>query len=82
MLLFLALFSWFYPQIPAGKWLLGLICLAVIGFMTYGPHVLIVTSMPMDFGTRKAAATATGFIDGWGYIGAALTGVGTGWLCR
>ncbi len=28
----------------------------------------------------KAAATATGFIDGWGYIGAALTGIGTGFL--
>ncbi len=36
--------------------------------------------MPMDFGTRKAASTATGFIDGGGYIGAALTGVGTGFL--
>lgn len=80
MLLFLALFSWLYPQVPAGSWLLSLAFLAVIGFMTYGPHVMIVTSMPMDFGTRKAAATATGFIDGWGYIGAALTGIGTGFL--
>ncbi len=80
MLLFLALFSWLFPQIPAGSWLLSLIFLAIIGFMTYGPHVMIVTSMPMDFASRKAAATATGFIDGWGYIGAALTGVGTGFL--
>ncbi len=52
----------------------------VVGFMTYGPHVLIVTAMPMDFGTRKAAASVTGFIDGMGYIGAALTGITSGWL--
>ncbi len=80
MLLFLALFCFLYPGIPAGSWLLSLIFLAIIGFLTYGPHILIVASMPMDFGTRKAAASATGFIDGWGYIGAALTGVGTGFL--
>ena len=36
--------------------------------------------MPMDCGTRKAASSTTGFIDGMGYIGAALTGVLTGWL--
>ena len=80
MLFGLALLCWIFPQLPADKWLLGLVVLAGIGFLTYGPHVMMVTAMPMDFGTRKAAASATGFIDGWGYIGAALTGVGTGWL--
>jgi OPA family glycerol-3-phosphate transporter-like MFS transporter len=34
----------------------------------------------MDFGSRKAASSATGFIDGFGYIGAAITGVGSGFL--
>ena len=34
----------------------------------------------MDFGTRKAAASATGFIDGMGYIGAALTGIASRFL--
>ncbi len=34
----------------------------------------------MDYGTRKAASSATGFIDGVGYIGAALTGILSGWL--
>jgi len=32
----------------------------------------------MDLGTRKAAASTTGFIDGWGHLGAGLQGVGTG----
>lgn len=80
MLLFLALFSWLYPMVPVGNWVLSMIVLIVIGFMTYGPHVMIVTAMPMDFASRKAAASAAGFIDGWGYIGAAITGVGSGFL--
>jgi sugar phosphate permease len=40
-------------------------------------HILT-TAAPMDFRTRKAAASATGFIDGWGYLDAGLQGVGTG----
>jgi len=80
MLLMLSIASFLYPQVPTGDWVLSLILLMVIGFMLYGPHVLMVTTMPMDYGTRKAAASAAGFIDGWGYIGAAITGVASGWL--
>jgi OPA family glycerol-3-phosphate transporter-like MFS transporter len=80
MLFLLAIFVFIFTHLPKDNWVLGIIVMAFIGFFTYGPHVLIVTAMPMDFGTRKAAASAAGFIDGWGYIGAALTGVGTGWL--
>jgi len=80
MLFLLGLFAFLYPKIPANNWLLSLICLLGAGFMTYGPHVLMVGTMAMDFATRKAASSAAGFIDCLGYIGAALTGVGTGWL--
>jgi sugar phosphate permease len=80
MLVLLGLFAWFYPRIPSGNWVLSLFCLMLIGFMTYGPHVIIVATMPMDFGTRKASASAAGFIDCFGYIGASLTGIGSGWL--
>ena len=80
MLLLLAVFAWLYPQVPVGNWILSLLCLLAIGFMTYGPHVLMVGIMPMDLGTRKAASSVTGFIDGFGYIGAALTGIFSGWL--
>ena len=69
-----------FPHWPAQFWWAGLITLAVIGFTTYGPHVLMVAALPMDLGTKEMASSATGFIDGWGYIGAALTGVGTGYL--
>jgi len=80
MLFLLALFCFLYLKIPAGDWILSLIFLGIIGFMTYGPHVLMVTALPMDYGSRKVAASTAGFIDCWGYIGAALTGVGTGFL--
>jgi OPA family glycerol-3-phosphate transporter-like MFS transporter len=73
--------SWLYRfAVPEGQWFLGLVTLAAIGFAVYGAHVLIVAAAPMDFGTRKAAAAATGFIDGWGYLGAGLQGAGTGLL--
>ena len=57
-----------------------MIVLALIGFLTYGPHVAIVTYVPMDFGTRKVAASTIGFIDGMGYVGAAVTGIASGFL--
>ncbi len=80
MLLLLSFFAWLYPKIHAGDWVLSLTVLLIIGFLTYGPHVLLVAVAPMDFGTRKAASSVTGFVDGFAYIGAALTGIGSGWL--
>ena len=80
MLLLLALFCYFYKIVPADNWILSLIILLVIGFLTFGPHILIVAALPADFATRKAASSVTGFIDAMGYVGASLTGVGTGYL--
>ena len=62
------------------SWSIGLLWLAVIGFTTFGPHTLLVAQLPMLFGNKKNTASITGFIDGIGYIGAALTGVFSGWL--
>jgi len=73
--------AWGYRAIDLeNQWFLGLITLAAIGFFVFGAHVLIVAAAPMDFGTRKAAASATGFIDGLGYLGAGLQGIVTGLL--
>ncbi len=80
MLILLGLSAWLFPRIPAERWVLSFICLLIIGFMTYGPHILMVGTIPMDFGTRKVASSAAGFIDCMGYVGAAFTGVGSGWL--
>lgn len=80
MLLMLAVAIWSFNQIPVGNWILSIIVLSIIGFLTFGPHMMIVTILPMDLGTKERASSVAGFIDGWGYIGAALTGVGTGFL--
>lgn len=73
--------AWGYRAIDLeNQWFLGLITLAAIGFFVFGAHVLIVAAAPMDFGTRKAASSATGFIDGLGYLGAGLQGIVTGLL--
>ena len=80
MLVLLAVFCYLYRIVPGENWILSLIILLVIGFFTFGPHILLVAAIPIDLGSRKAASSVTGFIDGMGYVGAALTGVGTGFL--
>ena len=73
--------AWGYRSVDLeNQWFLGLFTLAAIGFFVFGAHVLIVAAAPMDFGTRKAAASATGFIDGLGYLGAGLQSIVTGLL--
>lgn len=69
-----------YPQLKHFHWIWSLLCLIAIGFTIYGPHVMICATIPMDYASRKAAASAAGFIDGFGYFGAALTGVISGFL--
>ena len=69
----LALTLYIYSLLPPVDLIAGIPMLALIGFLTFGPHVLLVSTIPMEFGTRKAASSVTGFIDGWGYIGAAIS---------
>jgi len=80
MLILLALFCYFYRIVPGESWVMSLVILLFIGFFTFGPHVLLVAALPVDLGSRKAASSVTGFIDAMGYVGASLTGVGTGYL--
>ena len=80
MLMLLAIFCYLFKACPSDNWVLSLIILLFIGFFTFGPHILLVAALPVDLGSRKAASSVTGFIDSMGYLGAALTGVGTGYL--
>ncbi|MBL7149585.1 MAG: MFS transporter [Candidatus Cloacimonetes bacterium] len=80
MLLLLALFCYLYRIVPGENWIISLVILLFIGFFTFGPHILLVAAIPADLGSRKAASSVTGFIDAMGYVGASLTGVGTGYL--
>ena len=78
--LILALSIYLYTLLPPLDWAVGAPLLIIIGFLTFGPHVLLVSTIPMEFGTRKAASSATGFIDGWGYVGSAITTLFSGVL--
>lgn len=80
MLILLAVSCHLFRIIPGSNWVLSLVLLLFIGFFTFGPHILLVAAIPADLGSRKAASSVTGFIDSMGYLGASLTGVGTGYL--
>jgi OPA family glycerol-3-phosphate transporter-like MFS transporter len=43
-------------------------------------HSMLSGTASMDFGGKKAAATAAGFFDGMQYIGGSFVGLGMGWL--
>jgi len=58
---FMAIF--FYYGVPKEAWLLNFLVLGVIGFCVLGTQVILIGAVPMDFGTRKAAGSAAGFID-------------------
>jgi len=43
-------------------------------------HSMLSGTASMDFGGKKAAATAAGLFDGMQYVGGSVVGVGMGWL--
>ena len=59
-----------YPMVDA-------VLLISAGILVYGPQLLVPVAAA-DFATKKAASTATGLTGMFGYVGSALTGVGTG----
>ena len=69
-----------YTLLPALDIIFGIPVLIVIGILNFAPHALLVSTIPMEFSTRKAASAATGFIDGFGYVGAAITSFTSGAL--
>jgi OPA family glycerol-3-phosphate transporter-like MFS transporter len=66
-------------------WWAPSITLVVAAFISNSFGISMVHSMlsgtaSMDFGGRKAAATATGMFDGMQYIGGSVVGIGMGWM--
>ena len=53
--------------------------LSLVGFLVYGPQMLTAVSAAA-YAPRECAGAATGFNGLFGYLGASITGVGTG-LC-
>jgi OPA family glycerol-3-phosphate transporter-like MFS transporter len=65
----------FAPNATVASVMVGFSCIWI-----FGVHGLLSGTASMDFGGRRAAATAAGLLDGVQYVGAGLTGVGLGWL--
>ncbi|HDZ18370.1 MAG TPA: MFS transporter [archaeon] len=76
----LSLTLFIYTLLPPLDMIFGIPVLILIGILNFAPHVLLVSTIPMEFSTRKATSAVTGFIDGCGYIGAAITSFTSGAL--
>jgi OPA family glycerol-3-phosphate transporter-like MFS transporter len=61
-----------YWKNPAGKPLIDNLALIAIGFLIYGP-VMLIGVHALDLVPKKAAGTAAGFTGLFGYLGGALT---------
>jgi len=74
-----ALLLLIFALVKPGPWAAAIL-LMVLYFFLNGCHGLIAGTASMDFGGRKAAATAAGLLDGSQYLVGSFTGFGTGWL--
>jgi OPA family glycerol-3-phosphate transporter-like MFS transporter len=66
-------------------WLVPNMNVVIVAFVLNSFAISVVHSMlsgtaSMDFGGKRAAATAAGMFDGMQYIGGAFVGVGMGWM--
>ena len=60
---------------PAGA-MAALVLIGVTAFCLLGPYSYLGGAMALDFGGKHAGASASGIIDGIGYLGGTLAGVG------
>ncbi|MCK5573281.1 MAG: MFS transporter, partial [Bacteroidetes bacterium] len=65
-------------QSPSLTWVLGAFVVNSLAISMV--HSMLSGTASMDFGGKRAAATATGMFDGMQYIGGAAVGSGMGWL--
>ncbi len=70
----------FIPIVHTGSIPLVVGMLFLIGITLYGPDSMLSGSAAVDFGTRKGAGTATGFVNGCGSIGAVFGGLLPGYF--
>lgn len=65
-------------QAPSLEWIIG--AFIVNSFAISVVHSMLSGTASMDFGGKKAAATAAGLFDGMQYVGGSVVGLGMGWL--
>jgi OPA family glycerol-3-phosphate transporter-like MFS transporter len=56
----------------SAAWPIGLV--AAVGFLLIGPYSYLAGAIALDFGGKQGSATASGLIDGVGYLGGILAG--------
>lgn len=66
-------------MLGGGPWP-AVVCLSLLSFFVNGAHGMVGGAASMDFGGRRAAATAAGLFDGMQYLASSVVGVGMGWL--
>jgi MFS transporter, OPA family, glycerol-3-phosphate transporter len=71
MLVALALLTLAYDAIVQVSLPISIITLALVGAMIFGPQVLLVGTAPVDLARRGSTAAAVGFVNFFGYLGAA-----------
>jgi sugar phosphate permease len=64
----------------------AVVLVSAVAFFIIGPYSFLAGAMSLDFGGKQGASTASGVIDGTGYLGAVLAGdvmarisIGFGW---
>ncbi|AYN16629.1 MFS transporter [Pseudomonas monteilii] len=70
----------FMAAMHTGSVMLVVALLFVMGLTLYGPDSMISGAAAIDFGTAKAGATAAGFVNGCGSVGAVLGGLLPGYF--
>ena len=63
-----------------GSGLFDILLIGFSGFFTYGPQMLIGGVCAIESSSKKVASAVTGFTGTFGYIGAMLSGLGTGFV--
>jgi sugar phosphate permease len=76
----LALLVLAYDAIVRTNAVASVLVLGAIGALIFGPQVLLVGTTPVDLARRGAAAAACGFVNFFGYLGAAAGDQMTGYL--
>jgi sugar phosphate permease len=51
-----------------------ILLVTAVAFLTLGPYSYLAGAIALDFGGKQGSATASGFIDGVGYLGGVLAG--------
>lgn len=78
-LLALAVSMFLLWQVPEGYPLIDTVILMSAGYFVWGPQILAGVASA-DFASKKAVGVANGFVGSLGYMGAAIAGVGIGYI--